>query len=270
MKYNPDIHHRRSIRLKGYDYAQAGAYFVTICAQDRLCLFGDVADGKMRLNAAGRMVDQWFGELNNKFRELETDEYVVMPNHFHGIIVIVGADLRVCPDQMGQTGQTGQTGEHTGSPLHGQTGQTGQTGEHTGSPLPKIIQWFKTMTTNEYIRCVKTTGWPPFPGKLWQRNYYEHVIRNENELNRVREYIINNPMKWELDRENPQQSVGADLRVCPLRVCPDLPDKDEPWLRPRYSLRRPSSGARPGCGLQRCRSHRTAAESAGFNKPRHT
>ena len=77
------------------------------------------------------------------------------------------------------------------------------------------MQWFKTMTTNEYIRGVKQRGWPRFDGKLWQRNYYEHIVRNENELNRIRQYILDNPMKWEMDREHPDMPVGADLRVRP-------------------------------------------------------
>ena len=116
---------------------------------------------------------KWYFELPNKFPDIQCDQYIIMPNHIHFIIIIVGADLRVCPDDIG---------------------------EHIGSPLHKIIQWFKTMTTNEYIRNVKNNRWEPFDGKLWQRNYYEHIIRNEQELNKIREYIINNPLKWELDK----------------------------------------------------------------------
>ncbi len=110
-----------------------------------------------------------------------------MPNHSHAIITNVGkdpvgADLRVCPD----------------GHRHGHT-----TGEHTGSPLHQVIQWFKTMTTNEYIRGVKQYGWTPFPGRLWQRNYYEHIVRNEYEMSRIREYIRNNPAQWATDKDNP-------------------------------------------------------------------
>ena len=93
--------HRHSIRLKGWDYSRAGMYSVTICAQNRVCLFGDVVDGDMRLNDAGRMVEKWWSELNHKFPTVQTHEFVVMPNHVHGIIAIVGADLRVCPDEPG-------------------------------------------------------------------------------------------------------------------------------------------------------------------------
>lgn len=187
MKYNPDFRHRRSIRLKGYDYEQAGAYFVTICTQERACLFGVIRDGEMWLNDAGRMIEQWWFELNRKFLMAETDEFVIMPNHFHGIAVItdvpVGADLRVGPIPEGA------------HPAH--------QGAHAGAPLQTIIQWFKTMTTNEYIRGVKTASWPLFNGRLWQRNYYEHIIRNDESLNRIRQYILDNPARWAFDRENP-------------------------------------------------------------------
>jgi putative transposase len=98
MKYNPEIHHRRSIRLKGYDYSQQGAYFITICTHNRECLFGKIVNGAMVLNDAGKMVEKWWYELNTKFPNIEPDAHITMPNHFHGIIIIVGADLRVCPN----------------------------------------------------------------------------------------------------------------------------------------------------------------------------
>ena len=101
MKYNPDIHHRKSIRLKHYDYAEMGTYFVTICTHERACLFGEVMNGEMQLNDAGRMVENRWLELNRKFPTIKTNEYVIMPNHFHGIVFFVGADLRVCPDRGG-------------------------------------------------------------------------------------------------------------------------------------------------------------------------
>jgi REP element-mobilizing transposase RayT len=175
-KYNPEIHHRRSIRLKGHDYSETGAYFVTVCTQNRECLFGDVIEGEMRLNEVGKVINRWWKELNQKFITIETDVFIVMPNHIHGIITIVGADLRVRP-----------SGE----------------GAHIGAPLHKIIQWFKTMTTNEYIHGIKQLKWQPFVGKLWQRNYHERIVRNESELNRIREYITLNPARWAEDEENP-------------------------------------------------------------------
>ncbi|MFH0939132.1 MAG: transposase [Planctomycetota bacterium] len=204
--------HRRSIRLPGYDYSQAGAYFVTICVQDRVCLFGEIVDGEMRLNDAGRMVERWWAELNRKFSAVQTDAYVVMPNHFHGIVIIVvGADLRVCPysAQLHAQGAHAQGAHAQGAHAQGAHAQGAHAqgahaqGAHIGAPLPEIVQWFKTMTTNEYIRGVKTSGWPTFRGRLWQRNYYEHIIRNDESLQRIQRYIAENPLRWEMDRENP-------------------------------------------------------------------
>ena len=179
MKNSRYKHHRCSTRLKDYDYSQAGAYFITICVQNRVCLFGDITDGEMVLNDAGRMIKKWFFEIAHKFHDIRPDVHVVMPNHFHCIVVNVGADLRVCPDN--STNRTNHMGEHTGSPLHGHSvdiighsyippghlcehpGHMGKcpdkldenhddSGEHTGSHLHKIMQWYKTMTTNEYIK----------------------------------------------------------------------------------------------------------------------
>jgi putative transposase len=208
VKYDPEKHHRRSIRLRGYDYAGQGAYFVTICAQNRACLFGAVAGGEMQLNNAGRMIERWWFELNHKFPTVETDEFVVMPNHFHGIVVIadvtVGADLCVGPVS---------EGTHAGVPLQGvhPVRPIAHPGARRGAPrrasLPTVIQWFKTMTTNEYMRGVNTLGWTPFHGQLWQRNYYEHIIRDEESLDRIRRYIIDNPARWTTDRENPSATT---------------------------------------------------------------
>ena len=193
---------RRSLRLRDYDYSQAGAYFVTVCAQNRECLFGDIVNREMALNDAGRMVERWWCELKNKFPQSETDEYRVMPNHFHGIIMIVGADLCVRPVQ--PCVRPNQPDVH---------GLQQKQGAHIGAPLPRIVQWFKTMTTNEYIRSVKQREWKPFATRLWQRNYYEHIVRDEGELNRIREYIANNPAQWELDRENPDAPLGTACRA---------------------------------------------------------
>jgi putative transposase len=171
MKCDPPTnhHHRRSIRLSGYDYAQSGAYFMTICTHNRQYLFGDIADGEMQLNDAGRMVERCWNDIPTHFPHVELDAFVVMPNHVHFIVVNMGH------------------GEHTVQ------------GEHAGSPLHVVLQWFKTMTTNEYICGVKQHGWSPFCGKLWQRNYWEHIVRNAQELNHIREYIRDNPASWQQD-----------------------------------------------------------------------
>lgn len=183
LKYNPNTHHRKSIRLKGYDYSQAGLYFITICSQDRACLFGQIENGEIKNNDAGKMVGKWYYELENKFPEIKCHELITMPNHFHCIIEnigSVGADLRVCP--INQT-----------DPINIES-------EHIGSPLYRVIQWFKTMSTNEYIRGVKNLNWQTFNGRLWQRNYYEHIIRTERSYENISAYILNNPAKWADDK----------------------------------------------------------------------
>jgi putative transposase len=219
--YDPDLHHRRSIRLPNHDYSSSGGYFVTLCAQDRECLFGEVTtDGEVSLNGAGQMVERWWVELERKFPGVRVDAYVIMPNHFHGIVEIdvgaglvgadlVGADLRVCPDP-----NAAENVESVGADLRvcpdpnaadsGTGGAYGkEQGAHAGAPLHSIVQWFKTMTTNEYIRNVKDGKWPPFNRRVWQRNYYERVIRHESEWERITQYIAENPARWTEDLENP-------------------------------------------------------------------
>ena len=142
------------------------------------------------MNAAGDMIERWWRELPHKFPSVETDEHIVMPNHIHGILVInarVAATLRGRPVQ----------GRRPDAPMD-------NTGNDTPQPmLGSVIDWFKTMTTNEYIRGVNQHGWQPFAGKLWQRNYYEHIIRSENEFGIIRQYICNNPTHWQQDENNP-------------------------------------------------------------------
>ena len=192
MKNNQHNHHRHSLRLKDYDYSTPGMYFITICTRDKTCIFGDIIDGCIVLNHAGNMVSERWIRLSDKFKNICIDNYVIMPNHIHGIISIknnnVGAGPRACPDERHSDNM--KIGFNT-------------LGSHTGLPLHKIIGWFKTMTTNIYIHNVRQNNWQRFNKRLWQRNYYEHIIRNEYELNEIREYIINNPIKWELDNENP-------------------------------------------------------------------
>ena len=184
MNIHSNDHHRRSIRLKNYEYAQAGAYFVTICTQNRECLFGEVKDGIMLLNDAGQMIERWWLELPSKFPALRLDCYVIMPNHLHGIICI----------------------EENVGPVRHQ-------GAHIGAPLPMMVQWLKTMTTNEYIRGVNSGAFQPFDRRVWQRNYYEHIIRNEIELDTIRNYIVSNPLNWSDDELNPQTKQLMHSRV---------------------------------------------------------
>jgi len=174
--------HRRPLRLQQYDYSQVGAYFITICVHNRQHLFGNIADGQMHLNDAGCVAEQCWIEIPRHFNFIELDEFVVMPNHMHGIIVI--SDIRR------GTACRAPTLEQFGKPVPGS--------------LPTIIRSFKSAVTRTVNTIRDTPGIP-----LWQRNYYEHVIRDEDALNRIREYIITNPMRWDLDRENPQRT-GED------------------------------------------------------------
>jgi REP element-mobilizing transposase RayT len=349
MPYDPNRHHRRSIRLKGYDYSQAGAYFITICTQDRACLFGKVVNGEMRLNDAGRMVLAEWNMLPERFPHVVLDAFVVMPNHVHGIVVItnpatddtattaptiVGTGLVPVPNAgtmgavpnagtmgaapdagtmgaapdtgaMGAAPDTGMMGAAPNDGMMGAAPDAGTMGAvpnagtmgavpnagtmgaapddgmmgaapdagtmgaapdagmmgavpNAGTmgavpddgattrvaptavtivgtglvPVPNagattrvaptvgdivaptvgdIVGAFKSRVTVEYIRGVKTSGWPPFRGRLWQRNYYEHIIRNERALNAIRQYIMENPRRWQMDRENEARTAPDPL-----------------------------------------------------------
>ena len=222
MVNDTNIHHRRSIRLQGYDYTQAGAYFITVCTQDRECLFGDVVTvgatprgcPTVVLNDAGRMVQTVWDEIPFHYPGMEINEFVVMPNHIHGIVVIVGATPRGCP--VLTRGCPASIPCGCPDPDVGTCGQAqGPAPTANTGPLSvgDIVHRFKTMTTKRYADGVKQSGWRSFPGRLWQRNYWEHIIRDEMELNRIREYIRNNPVQWESDRLNMQKNGPVDPLV---------------------------------------------------------
>jgi REP element-mobilizing transposase RayT len=181
QKYSPAIHDRRSIRLQNYDYTGVGAYFITICAHNRKCMFGQVGAGSkpalspgsntaqfsdtqskipMILNKYGEIVIDTWEDLVNHINGIELDAFVIMPNHVHGIIVI---------------------------------------GEATPCPLSEIVRQLKTFSARRINKLRGTQGIP-----VWQRNYYEHIIRGEDDLNSLREYIDNNPVNWQLDENYPE------------------------------------------------------------------
>ncbi len=201
MPYNSQRHHRRSIRLPGYDYAQPGMYFVTLVTHDRRPLFGEIAAGEMHLNRIGQIAKWEWERLPRRFAWLALDEYIIMPNHIHAILIIrdtVGAtrsdqvEGHARPDELfGREPQdTSRRVAPTGSRLHGPA---------PGS-LGAIIGQFKSRLTKRIWAMKKRAGRSPLP--IWQRNYYEHIIRDDNELARIREYIRNNPANWLSDREN--------------------------------------------------------------------
>ena len=190
MRYDPDKHHRRSIRLAEYDYSQVGAYFITVCAHDRRCLFGDIVDGEMRLNVYGKTVRQTWDGLPGHYPHVELDAFVIMPNHIHGVIELtvgVGAGLKPAP-----TGPVPIISVTT-KPV-----PTISTPTIVRHGLPEIVRAFKTFSARQINAMLGTPGIA-----VWQRNYYEHIIRDEAEWDRIREYIETNPARWADDKENP-------------------------------------------------------------------
>ncbi|MHB8600080.1 MAG: transposase [Ktedonobacteraceae bacterium] len=159
MPYDPEIHHRRSIRLRHYDYRRPGSYYVTICVHEKRCVFGEIADAVAHLNELGNIAQTNWLAMPQRFPTIEVDEYIIMPNHMHGIITIT------------------ETSSSMKAPALGQ-----------------IIRAFKSATTTQ----IHATCMPEFE---WQNNYYERIIRKDGEINRVRQYIINNPLRWSLQHQ---------------------------------------------------------------------
>ena len=171
-KFDPTIHHRRSIRLPGYDYAQEGFYFVTICSDHRECLFGQVVDGQVKLTRYGLVVAESWAWLAERYPQVELDKWILMPNHLHGIISITS-------DRRGGSRTAPTNGGARGAP---------------GKPLGRLVGAFKTVSTKK-INAIRGT-----PGAtVWQRNYYEHTVRSEASLQSIRQYVLNNPNDWESD-----------------------------------------------------------------------
>jgi putative transposase len=173
VNYDPEKHHRRSIRLKGYNYAHPGAYFITIVAYGRECIFGEIVNCGIELNFFGRIVTEEWERSRNIRQEIELDTFVVMPNHIHGLVMVANHNV----------------------------------GATSRSPLPRgpakrslsaFVAGFKSSASRRINAFRGTPGLP-----VWQRNYYEHVIRNEQSLSRIRQYIVDNPLRWQFDPENP-------------------------------------------------------------------
>jgi putative transposase len=243
MRYNPQVHHRRSVRLPGYDYAQPGAYFVTIVTRDRHCLFGQVVDDQMQLNRLGQVASHEWERLARRFQTVTVDAFVVMPNHVHGTIILNDTPRRGAAGQASDQSHSmpcltagddpvrsrcAPTHDPTADERSGAAGQTSDQGHATpcltagddpqgfgcapttddtawgrvapGS-IPAIVRAFKSAVTLRVNLMRGIRG-----DVVWQRNYYEHIIRNDAELNRARQYIADNPLQWALDEENPYRS----------------------------------------------------------------
>lgn len=188
MRYDSDRQHRRSIRLRDYDYAQDGAYFVTICVQERECLFGAIIDGTMELSVFGRVVEDEWAKTSSIRPNVEIDAFVVMPNHFHAIVVVASDEhdgTAVPPYAPTTVGHQSLTGERRAFRSPSQT-------------LGAVVRGFKSAATRRINDLRRMPGTP-----IWQRNYYEHIIRNERSLQRIRHYIASNPRHWAADQLHP-------------------------------------------------------------------
>ncbi len=181
MTYDPQIHHRISIRLKDYDYSQAGAYFVTICTRNRQSMLGEIVDDEMFLNEYGQVVAECWDWLARQYKYVELAERIVMPNHTHSIVVI-----SVKEDSRRGGSRTAPT-----------------------KSLGRLVGAFKTVSTKRINQMRHTPG-----ATVWQRNYYEHVIRNEDELNNLRRYILDNPVQWNMDEDNPNR---PGVQLCRIK-----------------------------------------------------
>jgi len=226
MTYDAKKHHRRSVRLKGYDYASPGWYYLTICTHDRNFLFGEIVESQMRPSRTGEIAQKCWNEIPRHCPRTTLDVSIVMPNHLHGIIVIGGGT----PSE-----RTGTPSERTGTPWRAPTKPASSPGRDTpwrvptavrreafGKPVPgslaTLLRLFKqavTVQARAQARAYDGVA-PEFVGarhgvplQVWQENFFEHIIRNEKELNRIREYICNNPLRWLHDSENPARDPEA-------------------------------------------------------------
>ena len=235
MRYDPATHHRRSLRLGGYDYAQANAYFVTLMVQSRRNVFARAAGETFALNKAGRALEAIWHALPRHFPTISLDAFIIMPNHAHLLIILnlppspvraplVGAPnaAPVPPCKNAPLNVTNalrdendilvghiepMDGDAIRAPTRGAPTGGGETGRADGGTAEKtktadpptlgaVIGAFKSLSTRRYMAGVQNDGWPPFDGRLWQRNYYERIVRDEHHLNRVRAYIEQNSAKW--------------------------------------------------------------------------
>ena len=191
MNSKSDLPRRRSMRLRGYDYSQPGAYFVSICVQHRKCLFGTITDGEMRLNRIAQIVVECWNLIPQHFPSVELGESVIMPNHMHGIIAWGITETRTPHPRENPTNRRGEVSSSNDT-------NPNRRGEVSSPALSKIMAYFKYQSTKHINQHHNTLG-----TRIWQRNYHDHIIRDDKDLQRLRQYIQDNPMKWELDQLHP-------------------------------------------------------------------
>jgi len=187
--------HRTSLRLPEFDYSTPGAYFITICTFRKACLLGHVVENRASLNAAGSMVASMWAELPHHYPAVQTDAFVIMPNHVHGILILTDGHPDIHPPEDGQAWEPAPT-----------------------IGLSDIVHRFKSLTTRRFAPLEHDSARGPVRRHLWQRNFYEHVIRDDDSLQRIREYVVNNPLSWSLDRENPN-AASLSTSVKPTDLC---------------------------------------------------
>jgi REP element-mobilizing transposase RayT len=225
MVYDPQLHHRRSIRLRGYDYAGGGAYFVTICTEARKFVFGEVIEGEMFLNEAGRLVQKTWDSLPERFRSLVLDVFQIMPNHLHGVFVLPGPGLE--PALAKATGApVVQPYEHRrgGAALTPVRGRQAVPLQHRAAEMASrpptsanvtagprrtsmgdVVGAFKSISTIAVNKLLSRKG-----TRLLHENFYDHIVRDVAELEIIRDYIIHNPQRWLEDPENPESPTYED------------------------------------------------------------
>ena len=195
MTYNPKIHHRQSIRLKGYDYSRAGLYFITICCENRECRFGKIENDNMTLNDAGKIADECWLEIPKHFPNAVLHEYIVMPNHVHGIVELTDAtNVGVQNFEPLRNNSVPTTvGAENFLPLQPEPDQQNEFQKMIPRSIGSIVKGFKIGVTKWFHANTDIET-------IWQRNYHEHIIRNEQSYETISNYIINNPAKWDDDK----------------------------------------------------------------------
>jgi REP element-mobilizing transposase RayT len=202
MKYNPKIHHRQSIRLRGYDYSQPGSYFITLCTQNRECNLGEIINNQMKFTVRGFIIHEFWSKIPDHFPNVELDEFIVMPNHVHGIIVIndnfhEGGKHQQNHEEGGENNTAGGQKNPAGGENNPEGGETPPLRKKT---LGQVIAYYKYQTTKIINQVDDTPGL-----RMWQRNYYDRIIHHEKILELARQYIFQNPFRWDKDPHHPRK-----------------------------------------------------------------